>query len=377
MAVKSQLSKLRMRILKSFIGALSFVVCVNVFVGPANASEERSSVDRKDVLKGFQIKPVYLLPSDAPDSGDDVNGVIAALLDEGTAFLETELGRSFPIDRTATGTYDITTIRSSYSQAEFTDNDLDLRRILHESKLLNLKSLNRKIYVFFVPVEILRGGGACGYASMPGRVSLVAYQGSSCGGPARLKNSFASLAWVHEVFHNLGIDHTSEICDLMTNEPACPRNQVATIDQNLSLYAGASTYGPDILQQGVWNGMTKPNQKNQPYGCEAIYSSEQDNRVDFFTCPIGKRKIGAGYYCWENPKRARLQELRKGKWTPVKKISVKMRNQPWDTETGWGSCLKGDVAPSAAVTRKSAGAVTYRWVVDGEVDKKFTVVWQN
>jgi hypothetical protein len=72
-----------------------------------------------------------------------------------------------------------------------------------------------------------------------------------------------------------------------------------------------------------------------------------------------------------------LQELRKGKWTPVKKISVKMRNQPWDTETGWGSCLKGDVAPSAAVTRKSAGAVTYRWVVDGEVDKKFTVVWQN
>jgi hypothetical protein len=299
------------------------------------------------------------------------------LLDEGTAFLESELGRSFPIDRTETGTYDITTIRSSYSQAEFTDSDLDFKRVLHESKLLNRKSVNRKIYVFFVPVEVLKGGEVCGYANRPGHVSLVAFQGESCGGPAHFMNSYASKVWVHEVFHNLGVKHTDEFCDLMTAYDECTSDLKQTIDTNRSLYAGASVYGPDILNQGVWNGMTKPTQKNQPYGCEAIYSSEQDNKADFFTCPIGKRKIGAGYYCWENPKRAQLQELRKGKWIQVKKISVKMRSQPWGSESGWGSCRKGYVAPSATVTRKSAGAVTYRWVVEGEFDKKFTVVWQN
>ena len=377
MAVKSQLSKYQNKLFKLFVAILSIALCLNVSIGPANASEGRSETDRKDALTGFQIKPVYLLPSDAPDMGDDTNGVIAGLIDVGTAFLESELGRSFPIDRTATGTYDITTIRSSYSQAEFTDDELDFRRILHESKLLNRKSVNRKIYVFFVPVEILKGGEACGYANIPGSVSLVAYQGDSCGGPAHFLNSYASKVWVHEVFHNLGVDHTEEFFDLMTAYDRCTSDLKQTIDTNRSLYAGASVYGPDILNQGVWNGMTKPTQKNQPYGCQAIYSSDQDKKADFFTCPIGKRKIGSGYYCWDNPKRAQLQELRKGKWTQVKKISVKMRNQPWESESGWGSCYKGDEAPSAAVTRKSAGAVTYRWVVDGYPDKKFKVVWQN
>ena len=376
MAVKSQLSKYQNKLVKLFVAILSIALCLNVSIGPANASEGRSETDRKDALTGFQIKPVYLLPSDAPDMGDDTNGVIAGLLDEGTAFLESELGRSFPIDRTETGTYDITTIRSGYSQAEFTDSDLDLARILHESKLLNPKTLNRKIYVFFVPVEVLKGGEACGYANRPGYVSLVAFQGESCSGPAHFMNSYASKVWVHEVFHNLGVKHTDEFCDLMTAYDECTSDLKQTIDISRSLYAGASTYGPDILNQGVWTGMTKPNQKNQPYGCEAIYSSEQDNKADFFTCPIGKRNIGSGYYCWDNPKRARLQELRKGKWIPVKKISVKLVNKPWGKQNSW-ECQAGDEAPSAAVTRKSAGAVTYRWVVDGDVDRKFTVVWQN
>ena len=354
---------------------------MNVFVAPANAAEERTSIDRKDVIQGFQIKPVYLLPSDAPDMGDDTNGVIAGLLDEGTAFLESELGRSFPIDRTATGTYDITTIRSSYSQDDVLNTKLDLRLILHESKLFTPKVLNRKIYVFFIPTDViytesLESGEACGLGQIPGNVSLVAYAGL-CGNAGHQFSSWSAKTWVHEVFHNLGVDHTSEVCDLMTNDPDCPYGEVETIDQNGLLYAGASVYGPDILNQGVWNGMTKPTQKNQPYGCQAIYSSDQDKKADFFTCPIGKRKIGSGYYCWDNPKRAQLQELRKGKWTQVKKISVKMRNQPWESESGWGSCYKGDEAPSAAVTRKSAGAVTYRWVVDGYPDKKFKVVWQN
>jgi hypothetical protein len=298
------------------------------------------------------------------------------MLDEGTAFLESELGRSFPIDRTATGTYDITTIRSSYSQADFLYSEPDLQKILHESKLLNLKSLNRKTYVFFIPVDGLRNGEACGLGQIPGNVSLVSYAGI-CGLPAFQFAVNVSKTWVHEVFHNVGIDHTSEVCDLMTNDPECPYEGVRSIDPNGWQYAGASVYGPDILKQGIWNGMTKPNQKNQPHGCQAVYSSKKDQKTDFFTCPIGKRRIGSGDSCWDNPKRAQLQELRKGKWVPVKKISVKMRNQPWGSESGWGSCLKGDEGPSAAVTRKSAGTVTYRWVVDGYAASKFKVVWQN
>ena len=380
MDVKSQLLKLQFRLVKLFIGVLSLIVGINVFVAPANAAEERTSIDRKDVIQGFQIKPVYLLPSDAIDAGDDVNGVIAGLLDEGTAFLESELGRSFPIDRTETGTYDITTIRSSYSQDDFLNTKPDLTLILHESKLFTPKVLNRKIYVFFIPTDViytesLESGEACGLGQIPGNVSLVAYAGL-CGNAGHQFSSWSAKTWVHEVFHNLGVDHTSEVCDLMTNDPDCPYGEVETIDQNGLLYAGASTYGPDILQQGVWNGMTKPTQKNQPYGCHATYSKKKDNTPDFFTCPIGKRNIGTLDSCWDNPKRAKLQELRKGKWIPVKKISVKLVNKPWGKQNSW-ECQAGDEAPSAAVTRKSAGAVTYRWVVDGYPDKKFKVVWQN
>jgi hypothetical protein len=376
MAVKSQLLKYQNKLVKLLVAILSIALCLNVSIGPANASEGRSETDRKDVLKGFQIKPVYLLPSDAPDMGDDTNGVIATMLDEGTAFLQSELGRTFPIDRTTTGGYDITTIRSGYSQGDFATADLDLTKILHESKLFTPTVLNRKIYVFFIPVDGLRNGEACGLGQIPGNVSLVSYAGI-CGLPAFQFAVNVSKTWVHEVFHNVGIDHTSEVCDLMTNDPECPYEGVRSIDPNGWQYAGASVYGPDILKQGIWNGMTKPNQKNQPHGCQAVYSSKKDQKTDFFTCPIGKRRIGSGDSCWDNPKRAQLQELRKGKWVPVKKISVKMRNQPWGSESGWGSCLKGDEGPSAAVTRKSAGTVTYRWVVDGYAASKFKVVWQN
>ncbi len=380
MAVKSQLSKYKVRIIKSFVAALSFILCMNIFIGPANSSETRTTKDRKDVVNGFQIKPVFLLPSDAPDTGDDTNGVIAALLDEGTAFLESELGRSFPIDRTSTGEYDITTIRSSYSLDDFLYSEIDLMKVLHESKLLSSKVLNRKDYVFFIPIEFMQSqndasGTVCGWGQIPGNVSLVAYSGS-CGQPAQQFSAYASKTWVHEVFHNLGIDHTSEVCDLMTNDPDCPYDGVATIDQSGLLYAGASTYGPDILKQGVWNGQTKLNHKNQPNGCDSIYSSEKDKTPDFFVCPIGKRIIGTLDSCWDNPKRAKLQELQKGKWISVKKISVRLLNKPWGKQNTW-ECQTGDEAPSAAVTRKSAGAVTYRWVVDGYPDTKFKVVWQN
>jgi hypothetical protein len=219
MAVKSQLSKYQIKLIKLFVAILSIALCLNVSIGPANASEGRSETDRKDALTGFQIKPVYLLPSDAPDMGDDTNGVIASMLDEGNAYLESDLGRSFPVDRTAAGNYDITVIRSSYSLNDFLYSELDLRKVLHESKLLSKKVLNRKIYVFFIPIEFMQSQKeesdiVCGWGQIPGNVSLVAYQGDSCGSTAHF-NEFVRfikfgymkffIIWVLDILKNFVI----------------------------------------------------------------------------------------------------------------------------------------------------------------------------
>jgi hypothetical protein len=376
MAMKANNLSIKAYVYKSTVIAIALSFLFSVFASPASASEKRTRKDRPDSISGFQIKPVLLLPSDSVDTRDDVNGVIAALLDEGIAFLESELGRSFPIDRTKSGNYDIAVSRSNYSESEFLYSEVDLHKILFNSKLLKPSTPNRKIYVFFAPIDSLRDGEVCGLGQNPGRVSLVAYSGL-CGGAAYNMGSYASSTWVHEVFHNVGIDHTSEFCDLMSNEDGCTSDNELTIDANQSLYAGASRYGPDILKQGIWNGKTKPNQKNQPLGCVGAYKNEKSYEAIFYSCPVGARIIGSHIGCWDNPKKVKLQELRKGKWKTIKNLKYRKLNAPWGKLNDWGSCKKGDEGPSAKVTVKKASTKTYRWVVDGYVGKKFKVVWQN
>jgi hypothetical protein len=367
--------KIKAYLFKSAVMALGLSFLFSAFASPASASESRTQKDRPDSFKGFQIKPVLLLPSDSVDTRDDVNGVIAALLDEGTAFLESELGRSFPIDRTKTGNYDIAVSKSNLTEREFLSSDLDLYKLLSKSKLFMPSTTNRKIYVFFTPVDSFRAGEACGIGQNPGRVSIVAYAGL-CGEAANNLSSYASSTWVHEVLHNVGIDHNSEFCDLMATNDGCTADDEISIDANKTLYVGSNRYGPDILKQGIWIGKNK-SQKYQPFGCVGAYKSEKSYEAAYYSCPLGSRVIGSHVSCWDNPEKVKLQEFRKGKWKTIKNLKYRKLNSPWGKGNNWGSCKKGDEGPSAKVTVEKASTKTYRWVVDGDAEKKFKVVWQN
>ena len=56
------------------------------------AEVTRGFEDQPDAVLGFQIKPIYMRPADAPDTAIDTNGTIAATIVEGQELLKEQLG---------------------------------------------------------------------------------------------------------------------------------------------------------------------------------------------------------------------------------------------------------------------------------------------
>jgi hypothetical protein len=81
-------------------------------------SEKRYFFDQIDTISGFQIKPIYLVPSDREDLRKDMDGTITAYLEEGNYLLESRLGDSFAIDTDPRGLFDIGFISSPYNEKD-------------------------------------------------------------------------------------------------------------------------------------------------------------------------------------------------------------------------------------------------------------------
>ena len=338
-------------------------------------ADQRSESDQPDLFSGFQIKPIYLLPADSQDTRADVNGEIASLLVEGNSFVEREISKSFVIDTRLDGSFDIQFLRTKALAKDLQSmQNTDLTDLLIRSKLIGKNTENRKIYIFFVPVE----SGieeVCGYAPTPGIASVVLmgdgrdYELEGCDGPSRGFSHWAAGTWVHEVFHNLGVDHTKEPCDLMSIDDTCPEDQVKRIDPSRSLYVGATLYGPDILKLPVWKDSNSSNLAKAE--CQ-LFWGEKSKVFDIAICPLGKTvKLGAREFCWTGRPSFVLQTLVNGKW---KKLKVGSPSRlPWGSDD-W-ECDAKHMAPSATVRSSKAGAVSYRWVTNNRPEKSFVVYW--
>ncbi|MBI3430301.1 MAG: hypothetical protein HY050_09685, partial [Actinobacteria bacterium] len=88
------------------------VYAANSITRSMEISVARVLSDLPDQISGFQVKAIYVVPSDGVDNSYDTNGRIASFLTEGTDFLRSELGLTIPIDSTTTG-FDITFLKSS------------------------------------------------------------------------------------------------------------------------------------------------------------------------------------------------------------------------------------------------------------------------
>ncbi len=349
-------------------------------------STSRVLGDLPDTISGFQIKPIYVVPSDATDNSYDTNGYLAGILDEGNNYLKNQIGFSVPIDSTATG-YDIQYLKSQYSTEYLRTHESakgsssDAAVLMTEIKAMENPGENRKDYIFFIEVPGFEDQ-YCGLAATPGMVAVVALENVSnaktCRGASAVPfENYTSKTWIHELIHNFGVDHTpNDSCDLMYGGGAaveCSAPEGITIDKSRSLYVGTtSSQGPNILGLRVWQGHTAD------VGLTANCFVRPVTRLDgilYAYCPTGTRPIGELDRCWQGVDSVLFEELIGGVW--VSQGSGNYSSKTWGGGlANYGSCSAN--FPYSAwneVTVLNPGIRHYRWVVNGDVGAQLNIIW--
>lgn len=347
-------------------------------------STNRVIGDLPDTVSGFQVKPVYVVPSDGADNSYDTNGYLAGILDEGNKYLNTQIGLTVPIDRNING-YDIQYLHSQYStsylqsHADAPEATSDGYLLLSEIKAMENPGNNRKDYIFFIDVAGF-GGSFCGMANRPGMVAVVALQNISdsniCRGPsAPFFNNYTSKTWVHEMLHNFGVKHTlDDPCDLMAGKPETPGTCTSsvrwTMDKERTRYVGASAQGQDITKLRVWTNYT--NNQGLQADCMLDPVPRQDG-LHYAYCPTGTQAIGALTYCWSAIDSDSLEELVNGVWISLG--TGNYFNQPWGSRVSWSCTDPNYVAPWRELTVDTPGIRYYRWVINGQPKEELNVIW--
>lgn len=339
----------------------------------------RTTIDQPDTIAGFQIKPVYVVPSDGLDRNWDTNGQISSFLDEGNGFLQDQMGLSFQVDSTAGG-YDIAFMRSKYTKAQIMDMAGNtVNALAQEFAAMDNPGSNRKDYVFFTEVPYFKGGEACGIANIDGMNAVVAMgdegtpNGGSCANRSLVFDNYISLTWIHEVFHNLGVEHTTDDnCDMMRGMGNCYTKW--TIDSTRTRYLGSAAQGANVLTLRVWKGHTQDT--NLRASCILAY--EETTRTDglnYVYCPTGIQAIGALSYCWSAIRSDELQEWQGSGWVSLG--SGNSFNAPWGQYVDWTCDNSSYTAPWKEITRTTPGVVKYRWMVNGKESEQLVVIWVN
>ena len=362
----------------SKISSTSQTISKDNSASPITISNTRVTSDQVDVVNGFQIKAVYVVPSDGVDHTYDTNGYIAGILNEGNEYLHSQLNLRIPVDKTGVG-YDIQFLKSKLPTSYFlTTTDLT-DKLLVESRGLENPGLNRKNYIFFIDVNTLVDGKTCGYAALSTFSAVVAIgkgivNGTSCTGKTFNFKNFAAGTWPHELFHNLGVNHTpDDPCDLMGGKPetsgTCSWNGVRTIDKDRSRYVSSSAQGQDILKLRVWEGYT--DRQDISANC-SLNPVPRSDGVNYAYCPTGTQTIGALKNCWSSINSVVLEEYINGEWRNLG--SGKHFSAPWGPAVAW-KCPVGYTAPWKQLTITTPGISLYRWMINGSESEQFKVIW--
>jgi len=336
-------------------------------------SNDRALSDQPDSLTGYQIKAIYVVPSDGTDRSYDTNGYIASILREGNAFLKSQIGLEYQIDSVGND-YDIQFFRSAFPTsyfltAIFLDSDL-----AKEMKLYENPTTERKNYQFFIDVPDFRNGTACGYASQPGLHSVVAVGPSSrCVVKSLNLENYGTHAWVHESFHNLGVGHTTDdSCDTMRGSGSC--SSTWTIDKERKRYVGSDAQGVNILTLRVWKGYTADQTLRA--SCTLLHSLvPRADGLRYAVCPTGKQVIGALTYCWSSIRSIELQIWRNSAWESLGEGNH--YREPWGNYVSWSCSNSTYTAPWKEITVTTPGIQKYRWMVNGSEGEVFNIIWQR
>jgi hypothetical protein len=183
-------------------------------VAGAAKTYERASTDRPDDVGGYEVKVLYVLPSDGEDRRLDVDGTLVRSVAAFRKWFERRSGQSIRID-TAVGIPDIGFVRLARTDAQIASVGAFVRDEIQR----DLRSAGyddpRKIYAVYY------GGGsswACGGGAWPptliGGVAALYLNGTPSGAPPCNTNRFTAsvdqvgyleFAMLHEIVHTLGL----------------------------------------------------------------------------------------------------------------------------------------------------------------------------
>lgn len=347
-------------------------------------STSRVSADLPDTVSGFQIKPIYVVPSDGVDNSYDTNGYIAGILDEGNTYLNGQIGLTLPIDKTTTG-YDIQYLHSQYSTEYLrthaqsnSEQTTDSYLLLSEIKAMENPGDNRKDYIFFIEVPGF-DGTYCGMADTPGMKAVVALENVSDNGICRGKSApffenYTTKTWVHEFIHTLGVDHTKDDpCDLMAGgETPCTSPVKYTLDKERTRYVNVSSaQGPNILGLRIWQGHT--DDQGLKANCVINPVARLDG-VEYAYCPTGTRAIGELKNCWSSVNSVTLEEMVGGVWVSLGDGNYFSKMWGGDLSQSCGNPNFPD-AVWKEVTVDTPGIRHYRWIVNAQVSESLNIIW--
>lgn len=249
---------------------ITLVLSILPFVSSAAANSSvpvRSLVDRPDDLTGYQVRLIYVVPSDVKDRNLDTDGTIGKWIEEVRKISRVQTGLTPRFD-SHQNKFDIGFLKSKYTIAQLvgtatsTNADDLLRKELPTSEQDSLKGIG-----FVIDGRVI-STGYCGYASMPGKY-FTAWLGEKCWENSDWYNNRPYITWIamtilHEWLHNLGVEHTCVKDDLMWGSgcEATERGDNNSIDAKRENYLRANKSGIDISQLPVWEETFKSGMIN-------------------------------------------------------------------------------------------------------------------
>lgn len=247
----------------SFISLLS---PVQSFSAEQNNLLPRSSADRPDALSGYQIRLIYVVPSDRTDRKLDEKGYFHTWISQIIDQTKKQIGLTPRFDMFE-GKYDIGFLKSKYSVQEL--STLKGRDLL--LKELPIGETTKLKVIGFVIDGKTESFQYCGYAQTPGS-SFSAYLGSDCWEDTDWFNNREKWTWIartilHEWLHNLGVEHTCVENELMHGEgcDAVKSGDKNSIDAKRENYIRASKSGVDVSLLPVWQETYKTGRIQIPY----------------------------------------------------------------------------------------------------------------
>lgn len=323
----------------------------------------RNVGDKPDEFQGFQVKIIYVVTKDGIDRELDLDGSLQKIVTDGNSFLSQEIQRTFPID-TWQGNYDIEFFRTSLTSSEIKSMSNAHGVLFDEMKIYERRTQNRKLYSFWIDVDALANGTACGYTNI-NDISHVIAIGPQCSGRSAQFMDNRVTAWVHEALHNIGVEDTNgDGCEFMSHE-SCPR-QKYQIDPERKFYVGVSTSaGSDVLSRRVWSGSTADQTLEMP--CRILGNLQG-------VCTLGKNIVGPPRFQWSNFQTAELQDITDSNAVIIGKGTKSQK--PWGTNNEY-TCSANHVCPSITFSEERLGLRQYRWIIDGVLGDIFSILWQK